>query len=39
VLIRSLAAVGLVTDVQLLPRNAESFRIRKREIAAEPAAA
>ena len=38
VLIRSLAAVGLATDIQLLPKNAERFRIRKDE-AAEAAAA
>jgi stearoyl-CoA desaturase (delta-9 desaturase) len=41
VLIRSLAAVGLVRDVQLLPKNAERFRIKKgpltEELAAEPA--
>ncbi|HEY5906705.1 MAG TPA: fatty acid desaturase [Vicinamibacteria bacterium] len=39
VLIRSLAAVGLATDVQLLPKNAERFRIRKGEPLPEPVAA
>jgi stearoyl-CoA desaturase (delta-9 desaturase) len=38
--IRALAALGLVRDVQLLPRNAERFRIRKPAApAAEPAPA
>ena len=37
VLIRTLAALGLVTDVQLLPKNAERFRIRKREAIPEAA--
>jgi fatty-acid desaturase len=36
--IRALAAVGLARDVQLLPRNAERFRLRP-EAPAEPAAA
>src|SRR6185295_14167 len=39
VLIRSLAALGLATDIQLLPKNAERFRIRKGEATAEAAAA
>ena len=39
VLIRSLAAIGLVTDIQLLPKNAERFRIRKGEPLPEAAAA
>jgi stearoyl-CoA desaturase (delta-9 desaturase) len=39
VLIRSLAAIGLVTDIQLLPKNAERFRIRKNEPLPEAAAA
>jgi stearoyl-CoA desaturase (delta-9 desaturase) len=39
VLIRSLAAVGLVSDIQLLPKNAERFRIRKGESLPEAAAA
>jgi fatty-acid desaturase len=42
VLIRSLAAVGLVRNIQLLPKGAERFRIRKgplaEALAAEPAA-
>jgi stearoyl-CoA desaturase (delta-9 desaturase) len=42
ILIRTLAAIGLVKDVQLLPANAERFRIKKgvrpEELAAEPAA-
>ena len=29
--IRALAAVGLATDVHLLPKNAERFRIRQKE--------
>ena len=39
VLIRSLAALGLVSDIQLLPKNAERFRIRKGEATPEAAAA
>ena len=39
VLIRSLAALGVATDVQLLPKNAERFRIRKGEAAPQAAAA
>lgn len=39
VLIRSLAALGLVSDIQLLPKNAERFRIRKDEATPEAAAA
>jgi len=39
VLIRSLAAFGLVSDIQLLPKNAERFRIRKGEPLPEAAAA
>jgi fatty-acid desaturase len=34
--IRGLAAVGLVTDIHLLPKNAERFRIRRPAPAAEP---
>ena len=38
--IRALAAVGLATDIHLLPKNAEKFRIRPREAAvAQPATA
>jgi hypothetical protein len=33
--IRALAAVGLATDIHLLPKNAERFRIRPQ---ADPAA-
>ena len=39
VLIRCLAAIGLVTDIQLLPKNAERFRIRKGEPVPEAVAA
>lgn len=39
VLIRSLAALGVVKDIQLLPKNAERFRIRKGEPAPERVAA
>jgi fatty-acid desaturase len=34
--IRSLAAVGLVKDIHLLPKNAEKFRIRRESAAVEP---
>jgi fatty-acid desaturase len=37
--IRSLAAIGLVKDIHLLPKNAERFRIRRDEAEAEAAAA
>jgi stearoyl-CoA desaturase (delta-9 desaturase) len=43
VLIRTLGALGLAQDIQLLPKNAERFRIKKKpglaeELAPEPAA-
>ena len=34
--IRSLAAVGLVKDIHLLPKNAEKFRIKRESVAVEP---
>jgi stearoyl-CoA desaturase (delta-9 desaturase) len=36
--IRGLAAVGLASNIHLLPKNAEKFRIRRESIAAEPVA-
>jgi hypothetical protein len=36
--IRSLAAVGLVKDIHLLPKNAERFRIKRDAPAGEPVA-
>jgi len=39
IVIRSLAALGLARDIQLLPRNAERFRIRPGDEQEEPAAA
>jgi fatty-acid desaturase len=38
-MIRALAAVGLASDIHLLPRNAERFRIREDEEEAPPQAA
>jgi stearoyl-CoA desaturase (delta-9 desaturase) len=38
VVIRALAALGLAQDIQLLPKNAERFRIRKGEPLPEPLA-
>ena len=36
--IRGLAALGLASNIHLLPKNAEKFRIRRENVVAEPVA-